>query len=249
MGKLWKGILSLLLVVTVGVSSVIVPVRATEAKVLKGGKSRSDIMIAIDAGHQSRANLGTEPVGPGSSVKKTKVSGGATGVATGIPEYKLNLKVAKKLKKELESRGYQVYMIRTKNDVNISNKQRTILANKSGAEIYLRIHADGAASSSARGASMLYPSKANKYVGELSKASKKLSNCILKSYCRQTGIRNRGLVQRDDLTGTNWSKIPVTLIELGFLSNPSEDRYMQKASNQEKMAKGIAKGIDDYFGF
>jgi N-acetylmuramoyl-L-alanine amidase len=216
---------------------------------VKAAKTRKQIKIAIDAGHQQRANLGTEPMGPGSSVKKTKVAGGATGTATKTPEYKLTLKVAKKLKKELTARGYQVYMIRTKNNVNISNKQRAVRANQSGADIYIRIHADASASSSVRGASMLYPSTGNPYVGKLSKASKKLSNAILKSYCKKTGIKSRGLVKRDDLTGTNWSKIPVTLIEMGFLSNAAEDRYMQKASNQKKMAKGIADGIDDYFGF
>lgn len=222
----------------------------TQAKsVQAGAKSRGQIKIAIDAGHQQRADGGTEPVGPGSSVKKMKVAGGATGVATKVPEYKLTLKVAKKLQKALEKKGYQVYMIRTKNNVNISNKQRAVRANKSGADIYIRLHADASASSGVRGASMLYPSTANPYVKGLSKASKKLSGCILKSYCKKTGIKSRGLVQRDDLTGTNWSKIPVTLIEMGFLSNASEDRFMQKAGNQTKMAAGIAQGIDDYFGF
>ena len=66
---------------------------------------------------------------------------------------------------------------------------------------------------------------------------------------KKTGIQSRGLIKRDDLTGTNWSKIPVTLIEMGFLSNASEDRFMNRAANQEKMAEGIADGIDDYFGF
>lgn len=96
---------------------------------------------------------------------------------------------------------------------------------------------------------MLYPSTRNRYVKKLSKASKKLSSNIIRAYSKKTGIRNRGLVQRDDLTGTNWSKIPVTLIEMGFLSNPIEDRLMQKGSMQNKMATGIANGIDDYFGF
>lgn len=212
-------------------------------------RTRKQIKIAIDAGHQKYANSATEPVGPGASVKKAKVAGGAIGTVTKTPEYKLNLQVAKKLQKVLEARGYQVYMIRTTNDVNISNKQRAVRANKSGADIYLRIHADSSASSSVRGASMLYPSKQNPYVKNLSAASKKLSNCILKSYCKKTGIKSRGLITRDDLTGTNWSKIPVTLIEMGFLSNAAEDRFMNNASNQTKMAKGIADGIDDYFGF
>lgn len=210
-------------------------------------KEKKDIKIAIDAGHQARGNSATEPVGPGSSTRKAKVAGGATGVASHVPEYKLTLAVAKKLQKELKARGYQVYMIRTKNNVNISNKKRAQLANKSGADIYIRLHADSSTSRSVTGASGLYPSKANRYVSKLSAKSKKLSSCLLKSYCKKTKIRNRGLVARDDLTGTNWSKIPVSLIEMGFLSNPSEDRKMQKSSFQTKMAKGIADGIDAYF--
>ena len=82
-------------------------------------KSKSNIKIAIDAGHQARGNFSTEPIGPGASTRKAKVAGGATGTATRIPEYKLTLRVAKKLQKELTQRGYQVYMIRTKNNVNI----------------------------------------------------------------------------------------------------------------------------------
>lgn len=203
-------------------------------------KEKKDIKIAIDAGHQARGNFATEPVGPGSSTRKAKVAGGATGVASHVPEYKLTLAVSKKLQKELKARGYKVYMIRTKNNVNISNKKRAQLANKSGADIYIRIHADSSNSRAVTGASGLYPSKANRYVSKLSAKSKKLSSCLLKSYCKKTKIRNRGLVARDDLTGTNWSKIPVSLIEMGFLSNPSEDRKMQKSNFQTKMAKGIA---------
>lgn len=218
---------------------------ATSLKQTGAGNKK---LVAIDAGHQLRGDSSTEPVGPGSSVRKAKVAGGATGVSTGTPEYKLNLKIAKLLKKELEARGYEVYMIRSKNNVNISNKKRAQMANKSGADIYIRLHADASSSSSVAGASALYPSTANPYVKALSKPSKRLSKCILNSYCKVTGIRNRGLVTRDDLTGTNWSKIPVTLIEMGFLSNASEDQKMQKKSMQKKMAAGIADGIDAYFG-
>ena len=205
--------------------------------------------IAIDAGHQLYGDSSTEPVGPGSSVRKAKVAGGASGVSTGVPEYKMNLNVAKKLKKILIERGYDVYMVRTKNNVNISNKQRAVKANKSGSDRYIRIHGDSSASSSVRGASVLYPSLSNRYVAKLSKSSKRLSNSIIRKYCALTGIKNRGMVARDDLTGTNWSKIPVSLIEMGFMSNPSEDRLMQNSKFQVKMAKGIANGIDDYFGF
>lgn len=205
--------------------------------------------VAIDAGHQLHGDSSTEPEGPGSKTRKAKVAGGATGAATGVPEYQLTLDIAKKLRKELIDRGYEVYMVRTKNNVNISNKKRALNANKSDSDIYIRLHGDSSTSSSAKGASALYPSKSNPYVGKLSKKSLKLSKKLLGSYCKETGINNRGCVIRDDLTGTNWSKIPVTLIEMGFMSNHSEDKKMQKKTFQNKMAKGLADGIDTYFGY
>ena len=165
---------------------------------MAGAKARGQYKIAIDAGHQRYANTATEPVGPGAKTKKTKVAGGATGVATKTPEHKLTLQVAKRLKKVLVEKGYQVYMIRNTSDVNISNKQRAVRANKSGADIYIRIHADASNSAEAGGASMLYPSAKNPYVKKLSKPSRKLSDCILKSYCKKTGIKSRGLIVRAD---------------------------------------------------
>lgn len=205
-------------------------------------------IVAIDAGHQARGDSSTEPVGPGSKTRKAKVAGGTSGVSTGVPEYKLTLAVAKKLKTALVEKGYKVVMIRTKNNVNISNKERAEKANESS-DICIRLHADGSASSSVTGASALYPSSANKYVGSLSKKSKKLSICVLDSMCSKAGTRNRGLSARDDLTGTNWSTIPVTLIEMGFMTNAAEDKKMQNADYQSKMVEGMTKGIDKYFGY
>lgn len=184
--------------------------------------------IAIDAGHQGKVAYGTQ------------------GVKTKVPESKLTLQIALKLEKELKKRGYDVYMIRRKQNVNISNKQRAIRANKSGADICIRLHAD-AASANVRGVSVLYPSQQNPYVAKLSKKSKKLSKNILDSYCKSTKFKKRGLSKRDDLTGTNWSKIPVALIEMGFMTNKTEDKQMQKKQTQKKMVDGIANGIDQYF--
>lgn len=248
MKKISKILFSFILIVAFVLSGVQTASDVALAKTTKV-TVRKKKKIAIDAGHQLKANNKLEAVGPGSSIKKPKVSGGATGVATKTPEYKLNLRIAKKLKKVLQARGYEVYMVRSTNNVNLSNKQRALRANRSGADIYIRIHADSSTSSKVSGASMLYPSKSNRFVKKLSAPSKKLSKCILKNYCKKTGIKNRGLIKRDDLTGTNWSKIPVTLIEMGFLSNPSEDRKMQKNSVQSKMVTGIADGIDEYFGY
>lgn len=206
-------------------------------------------IVGIDPGHQSRGNSGTEQNGPGSKVYKAKVSGGTYGRTTGIPEYRLTLQIGKKLKSELVNRGYQVVMTRTKHKVNISNKQRAVFINESGADICVRLHADGVGNASVRGASAQCSSSKSPYVSGLYKKSNKLSKEVLAAYCKKTGFRSLGTFYRDDLTGTNWSTVPTTLIELGFMTNPSDDRYMASAAGQKKMAAGLANGIDAYFGF
>lgn len=204
-------------------------------------------VIAIDAGHQLRGNSSTEPDGPGSSTKKAKVSSGTSGCATKIPEYKLNLKVAKKLKKELVGRGYKVVMIRTKDNVNISNVERAKIANKAGADAFVRIHANSAGSSSVSGALTIAPTAKNRYLNsKIRKASQKLSKKVLDAFCKATGAKNRGVMYTDTMTGINWCTVPVTIVEMGFMSNATEDRKMASAAYQKKMVKGIADGLDAY---
>ena len=114
------------------------------------------ITVAIDAGHQKKGDTRKEPIGPGSRRKKAKAASGTQGAATKVPESKLTLSVAKRLEQELKKRGYKVYMVRRKQNVNISNKKRALLVNKSGADICIRLHAD-AAGKRVSGASALYP--------------------------------------------------------------------------------------------
>lgn len=203
-------------------------------------------LVAIDAGHQRKGNPKKEPIGPGAKERKAKVSSGATGVATGIPEYKLTLKMAKKLKNELKLRGYKVKMIRSKHDVNISNSRRAKMANRVKADVFIRIHANSSAGST-RGALTIAPTKKNKYCKKVRAKSRRLSKAVLSEFCKATGAQNRGVMYTDSMSGINWSKVPVTIMEMGFLSNKKEDRKMnQSAKYQKKMVKGMANGIDDY---
>ncbi len=213
-------------------------------------KIKGKKLIYIDPGHQQYADLSTEPIGPGSSTRKEKMTRGATGVATGIPEYKFTLTISKKLKTALEKKGYEVILSRTKHNVKMGNVARAKKGNKAKANICIRIHADSFSSSSARGASVLYASSSNPYYAKkYAKKSKKLATKLIDEYCDATGIYKRGIVVRNDLTGTNWSKMPTVLIECGFMSNPTEDRKLNNAAFQKKMVKGMVNGIDAYFGY
>ncbi|MDF2484017.1 MAG: cell wall hydrolase/autolysin [Herbinix sp.] len=220
---------------------------STESGILSVENDIKPLMIAIDAGHQSKANNDKEPIGPGATTMKAKVSSGTLGVATEVPEYKLNLVIALKVKEELLDRGYEVYMIRESNDVNLSNRERAEMANESGADLFLRIHADGSENSSVSGTSTLYPSKDNPYVSNLSKDSHALSEAIVAAMCERTGAKNRGAIARDDMSGINWCSIPVSIIEMGYMSNREEDKLMQNEEYQDKIAQGICDGIDDYY--
>ena len=127
-------------------------------------RNSKNICVAIDAGHQRRGNSEKEPIGPGSSTYKAKVASGTCGVATGINEYELNLAVSLKVRDILEERGYDVYMIRETHDVNISNSERAKLAVQNGADILVRVHANGDSNQSVYGALTMAPSSRNTYL-------------------------------------------------------------------------------------
>lgn len=206
--------------------------------------------IVLDAGHSGVVTGGVEPLGPGSQEMKSKDTSGTQGTATGVPEYKLNLTIAKKLKRELLSRGYRVIMTRTTHTVGLSCKERAEVANRAKADAFIRIHANGSSSSSANGAMTICTTQNSPYVTKsLSKKSKKLSEAILDAYVKATGAKKEFVWETDSMSGNNWSKVPATILEMGYMSNPAEDRKMQDKAYQAKMVKGIADGIDSYFGY
>ena len=221
------------------------PTQTPEEKKQTGQYSVSGKIIVIDPGHGTGGTNEKEPVAPGSGTKKAAYVSGASG--KNQTEEELNLIVAQKLKAILEERGAIVYLTREGHEATRSNVERAQFANELNAEICVRIHADGSENSSAKGASVLIP--AGEYIkdDDLLQKSKLAGEIVLEEYVKSTGAKNRGTVKRSDMTGFNWSEVPVILVELGFMSNPEEDALMETEEYQTKMVSGIASGLERYF--
>lgn len=209
--------------------------------------SGKQFVVVIDPGHQAKANLTLEPIGPGSATKKEKVRGGATGVATRIPEYKEALTISLLLRDRLQGAGVKVVMVRTTNDVDIANSQRAIVGNKANADLVVRVHLDSVSDGTVHGISVQYPS-GNKWCQPIETPSKRAAALVEDAVTAATGGGKRGLFPRSDMTGFNWSTRPTIIVECGFMSNADEDRRCATAAYQGLLATGISKGVLAYLG-
>jgi N-acetylmuramoyl-L-alanine amidase len=205
-------------------------------------------VVVIDPGHQATANLSLEPIGPGSTEMKAKVSSGTAGVVTGTPESELVLALGLKLRSALEAQGIEVVMTRTTQDVNISNVQRAQMANAANADLFVRVHADGSPNSATHGIHVLYPATIAGWTDDIAVESKRAATLMLQELCVATGATNLGLVARDDMSGFNWSDVPAVIPEVGYMTNAAEDQLMATTAYQDKIVQGLTTAILKYLG-
>ncbi len=204
-------------------------------------------IVCIDPGHQRVGSSVPEPIGPGASETKMRVTGGTQGRFTGVTEYDLNLAVGLLLRDELTARGYTVVMTRETNDVDLSNSERAAIAKDAGADVFVRIHANGSDDPAAHGAMTICMTPQNPYNAALYEKSRALSDCVLDGMVAATGCARERVWETDTMSGVNWAAMPVTIVEMGYMTNETEDRLLATDDYRARMAQGIADGVDAYF--
>ena len=169
---------------------------------------------------------------------------------TGVTEKSLTLRISNELKKMLEGSGAEVLLTRT-TDTEVSPKHREAndveelqarcdIANKEKADIFVCIHMDSFTSKVANGTTGFYYSKGTA-------SSKKLAQLIQKGVVDKLNTENRG-IKSCNFYVLKHTKMPATLIEVAFLSNPEEEKMMNSNAGVKKAAEGIFNGIADFFG-
>jgi N-acetylmuramoyl-L-alanine amidase len=222
---------------------------ATALVALPAGSAQPRPVVVLDPGHDLRANPETEPIGPGSSTRKIKDGGGTSGVVSGLREADLNLRVAVRLRQLLERAGVRVVMTRTKTaGTSIGNVARAGIANRAQAALFLRIHADGSTDRSTRGTHALYPALHRGWTDDVYAESRRAARIVKADLRAALGFPDRGLQERSDFTGFNWADVPVILVEMGFMTNPTEDRLLATSAYQQRAAVGLCRGTLRFLG-
>lgn len=214
-----------------------------------GAMSATRPVVVIDPGHDLRANAATEPIGPGSPTLKIKDGGGTHGVVTGIREAELVLDVSLRLRRLLERAGVRVVMTRTRTaGTSIGNVARAAIANKARARLFLRVHADGHADASVRGTHILVPALHRGWTDDVYGSSNRAAKLVLAELVAALGFPNRGISEHSDFTGFNWANVPVILVEMGFMTNPTEDRALATPRIRAAAALGLCRGTLRFLG-
>lgn len=136
----------------------------------------------------------------------------------------------------------KVYYTRL-DDTNVPKAERVQLANRVHADVFVSVHcnASGPGDTTANGVEALYSSRKRTSSDDMT--SRQLAGHLLDGVCDVTGYRSRGVIRRNKLYLMHHSKVPVAIIEVGYMSNQSDLRKLLREKEQKKLARGIYSGI------
>lgn len=161
-------------------------------------------------------------------------------VEAGTTEKSVNLQIALLVKDKLEEKGFRVQLTRSE-DAYMMKEARVVYANQAKADAFISIHQNTFEDSSVCGIETWYDENGN------DRESGKLAQLIHEKTLDSTQARERDLRGDAGFYVTGKTQMPACLIETGFLSNKAEKRNLLDAVYQEKIAQGIAEGIDLFF--
>lgn len=164
-------------------------------------------------------------------------------VGNGVTEQAVNLNVSKELARLLQEAGYEVMMYRTTANENVlANKNadlrnRANMANAWGADYFVSIHTNSSVNPAANGAEV--------YVYRLGTPAAELAQSVLDAIVRELGSKDNG-VRQANFAVLRRTSMPAILVELGYLSNPTEALNLNSPAWQKAVAKAIFDGIYAY---
>jgi N-acetylmuramoyl-L-alanine amidase len=201
-------------------------------------------LVCLDPGHGTIPAVGrqTEPIGPGSPVRKIKDGGGTAGEAP------VALAIARETRTLLRRRGLRVAMTRTTATTTLGNIARARFCNVRHAALMIRIHADGSTDPSRHGISTLYPALHRGWTDDIYARSLRAARIVQRAVVLATGATDLGLTPRSDLTGFNWANVPAILVETGFMTNPRERALLRSPAYERKVALGLVDGAATFLG-
>jgi N-acetylmuramoyl-L-alanine amidase len=199
-------------------------------------------LVCLDPGHGTLPAVArqTEPIGPGSTVRKIKDGGGAPGEAP------VALAIAFRTRALLQRDGYRVAMTRTGPNYAGGNIARARFCNVRRAALMIRIHADGSSDSAQHGVKTLVPALRRGWTDDIYAQSVRAGRKVQAAVVRATGAKDIGLIPRSDLTGFNWANVPAILVETGFMTSPTEGRLLRTRAYQLKVARGLTAGAEAF---
>lgn len=181
---------------------------------------KKGILVAIDPGHGGYDN--------GSNID-------------GIYEQEITLDISLLLADKLQAMGYDTLLLREDNETHLFPEERVDKANEAKADLYVSIHVNTFDSdASVSGLETWYCKD--------SKNSEQLARLVQKGAADSAEAKDRGLKETDELIVIRDASMPSCLVETGFLTNRAERMALVSKDYQEKLAQGMAQGIDEFVG-